>query len=60
MENPLTKHTKKIQFRIDTFYVFGKKYNVVLVLAGIGLIFFLVAGTVLCFGCSVRIVLVTH
>ena len=31
----------------------------VLVLAGIELIFFLVAGTVLCFGFSVRIMLIT-
>ena len=32
----------------------------VLVLAGIELIFFLVAGTVLCFGFSVRMMLITH
>ena len=36
------------------------KYIVVLVSAGIELIFFLVAGTVLCFGFSVRIMLITH
>ena len=33
--------------------------NSVLVSAGIELIFFLVAGTVLCFGCSVRVTLIT-
>ena len=32
----------------------------VLVLAGIKLIFFLVAGIVLCFGFRIRIVLITH
>ena len=34
--------------------------GIVLVSAGIELIFFLVAGTVLCFGFSVRIMLITH
>ena len=34
--------------------------GIVLVLAGIELIFFLVAGTVLCFGFSVRMMLITH
>ena len=38
----------------------GKFQSVVLVSAGIELIFFLVAGTVLCFGLSVRMMLITH
>ena len=37
----------------------GAIFPVVLVLAGIELIFFLVAGTVLCFGFSVRMMLIT-
>ena len=39
-------------------YVYA--YTVVLVSAGIELILFLVAGTVLCFGFSVRIMLITR
>jgi len=35
-------------------------YNSVLVVAGIELIFFLVAGIVLCLGFRVRIMLITH
>ena len=35
-------------------------YSIVLVWAGIGLIFFLVAGRVLWFGFSMRIMLITH
>jgi len=35
-------------------------YTCVLVLAGIELIFFVVAGIVLCFGFRMRIMLITH
>jgi len=37
-----------------------RHFQFVLVSSGIELIFFLVAGIVLCFGFSVRIVLITH
>ena len=40
--------------------VYKWKYTHALVLAGIELIFFLVTGTVLSFGFSVRIMLITH
>ena len=40
--------------------ILSKRYTLVLASAGIELIVFLVAGTVLCFGFSVRITLITH
>ena len=41
------------------FFISSEKY-LVLVSAGIELIFFLVAGIVLCFGFSRKIMLITH
>jgi len=47
------------QFMKPCNYFLGLKKND-LVSAGLELIFFLVAGTVLCFGCSMRIILITY
>ena len=51
---------KRRRFREDLSAVFSYPIKGVLVLAGTELTFFLVAGTVLCFGFSVRMMLITH
>ena len=57
MNRPIDKLTDTMQIYQTPLMLL---VQCVLVSAGIELIFFLVAGTVLCFGFSVRIMLITH